>query len=64
MATSASAGLSPFILCCLVFERYVRISDDPTGKRIVITFAVLLVVQRSACSLFRGRRSNRPPARP
>jgi len=38
-------GTVSFILCCLVFERYVRISDDPTGKRIVITFAVLLVVQ-------------------
>ncbi len=38
-------GTISFILCCLVFERYVRISDDPTGQRIIITFAVLLAVQ-------------------
>ena len=38
-------GTISFILCCLVFERFVRISDDPTGQRIVMTFAVLLAIQ-------------------
>jgi PPP family 3-phenylpropionic acid transporter len=42
-------GTISFIACCLVFERFVRIGDDPTGQRITTTFAVLLGVQ--ACSL-------------
>jgi len=56
-------GTVSFILCCLVFERYVRISDDPTGKRIIITFTVLLAVQALSLLLIPPA-PKQTPARP